>query len=131
MGIFDNILNSKNKKEDNKGNSIQWQTLSTEAELMDIVERSKTVPCAIFKHSTRCSISSMAKGRLERQWNVPQTELEIYYLDLIRYRNVSNKIAEVLAIEHQSPQILLLKDGKCVYTTSHSGINVGDLKTAL
>ncbi len=133
MKFFDKLLGSKDNEGNNKqsANALQWQTLSTEAELAAIIERSATVPCAIFKHSTRCSISSMAKGRLERQWDVPQNELEIYYLDLIRYRNVSNRIAEQLAVEHQSPQILLLKNGKCVYNTSHSGINVADLKAAL
>jgi len=128
MGFF----SKKTGKDDTtKKTGIQWHQLTTEAELEAIIERSNTVPCAIFKHSTRCSISSMALSRFERQWDLDSTEIEPYYLDLIAYRSVSDKIAEVLFIQHQSPQIILLKDGKAIYDTSHNDITVEGLKAIL
>ena len=79
----------------------------------------------IFKHSTRCSISSMAKNRLER---VPAPDhIRFYYLDLIRYRSVSNKVAELFQVWHESPQVLLLKNGECVYDESHNAIDMNEL----
>ncbi len=128
MGLFSKLTGKTNT---NKTQSIQWHQLTTEADLEAVIERSNTVPCVIFKHSTRCSISSMAKSRFERNWDLDGTEIEPYYLDLIAYRPVSNKIAETLGVEHQSPQVVLLKDGKAIYNTSHNDINVADLKTQI
>lgn len=128
MGFFSKLTGKTNRAETQ---GIQWNELTTEAELEAIIERSNTVPCVIFKHSTRCSISSMAKNRFERNWDLDGTEIEPYYLDLIAYRPVSNKIAETLGVEHQSPQVVLLKDGKAIYNTSHNDINISDLKAQL
>ena len=79
----------------------------------------------IFKHSTTCSISSMAKNRLERE--TPATNTLFYYLDLRAYRAVSNKIAEEFHVHHESPQILLIKNGECTYEESHNGISMADI----
>lgn len=104
---------------------MNWIALTEEAQLDQIKEQSKQQPVVIFKHSTRCSISDMAKGRLERK-TAPEN-VQFYYLDLIRYRNVSNNIAEVFGIRHESPQILLIKNGECVYDESHNGISMEEI----
>lgn len=104
---------------------MNWNLLTEEAQLDAIKEESKTQPVVIFKHSTRCSISSMAKGRLERE-EEPQG-VKFYYLDLIAYRDISNKIAEVFSVHHESPQVLLIKDGECVYEESHNGISMEEI----
>ena len=96
---------------------MNWVTLTNEGQLTDILNSDK--PVAIFKHSTRCSISSMAKNRVERLWNF---ETPIYYLDLIALRGISNKIAEISGVEHESPQLLIFHAGKCVYHASHNMI---------
>lgn len=83
------------------------------------------MPVVIFKHSTRCSISSMAKNRMERD-NEPEG-IAFYYLDLIRYRGLSNKIAEVFGVYHESPQVLVIRDGKCVYDESHGSISMDEI----
>jgi bacillithiol system protein YtxJ len=108
---------------------MNWLSLNTEEQIEDIKKASFTKPIAIFKHSTRCSISTMAKGRLERA-EQPQN-LDFYYLDLLAYRPISNKIAETFAVPHQSPQILLIKDGECTYEETHNGINMDELITQL
>ncbi len=104
---------------------MNWEPLSDENQLEKIKEESKNQPVVIFKHSTRCSISSMAKGRLERE--SPPEGIVFYYLDLIRYRALSNKIAEDFGVWHESPQVLIIKDGACIYDESHNGISMSDI----
>lgn len=106
---------------------LSWEKLTEIKELDDIVQMSNNQPVIIFKHSTRCSISAMAKDRLERQWT-PEHSAPVYYLDLIRYRPVSDKIAELFSVEHQSPQVLLIAKGKCTYNASHSMISASALR---
>lgn len=109
--------------------NISWKEMTTEAQISEIIERSHENPQLIFKHSTRCSISSMAKSRLEREWNL--LNVGAWYLDLIRYREISNAIASTLGVEHQSPQAILLKDGIVVHDASHNFIRVSDLAQAV
>lgn len=100
--------------------SMNWIDLNNEQQLSTIVEQSKTTPVVIFKHSTRCSISSMAKNRLDKI-TLP-SHIPTYYLDLLAYRPISNKIAEDFKVYHESPQILFIVNGECVYDESHNGI---------
>lgn len=104
---------------------MTWNELTDESQLDAIRQQSMEQPVVIFKHSTRCSISSMAKGRLDRS-TAPEG-VAFYYLDLIRYRNISNKIAEVFHVHHESPQILLIRNGECTYDESHNGISMDDI----
>ncbi|TPE40295.1 bacillithiol system redox-active protein YtxJ [Pontibacter mangrovi] len=108
---------------------MNWHPLTSVEQLDEIVEESKETPVVIFKHSTACSISSTAKSRLERQWaGAGLDHVKPYYLDLLRYRPVSNEVAEVLQVTHQSPQLLLLQDGMCTYDASHLSISVDAIK---
>jgi len=104
---------------------MNWLDLTNEQQLETIVEQSKTQPVVIFKHSTRCSISSMAKNRIERE--TPPENVVFYYLDLIRYRSISNKIADDFHVPHESPQVLLIKNGECIYEESHNGISMDEI----
>lgn len=104
---------------------MNWEQLTEEEQLQSILDQSKETPVVIFKHSTRCSISSMAKSRLERA-SAPDN-IRFYYLDLIRYRAVSNKIAEMFQVWHESPQVLLIRNGQCVYDESHNGIDMTEI----
>ena len=81
----------------------------------------------IFKHSTRCSISMMAKRNFEFNGEVIPADTKLYFLDLISYRDISNQIGEVFQVAHQSPQILLIKDGDCVLEASHSDISAEEV----
>jgi bacillithiol system protein YtxJ len=104
---------------------MDWKELKEESELDEIMSKSETKPQVIFKHSIRCSISSVAKGRLERV-HIPPS-IDFYYLDLINYRNISNKVSQLFKVHHESPQILIIKKGECVYDESHMGINMQDI----
>lgn len=108
---------------------MNWREFTTEEGLEEIKKRSTDKPQVIFKHSTRCSISTMAKSRLERS-AVPDG-IEFNYLDLIAHRNVSSKIAEVFDVEHASPQVLIIKDGVCVYDESHNAISMDEIVEAV
>jgi len=104
---------------------MNWIALTTEEQLEVLKELSKQKAQLIFKHSTRCAISSMAKNRLER--TSPPNSIDCYYLDLIKYRQLSAKIAEDFSVFHESPQVLLIKNGECIYDESHSGIQMSDI----
>ena len=107
---------------------MNWIELHNETQLEEIRERSANRPQLIFKHSTRCSTSALVKNRLERAQ--PPSDIDFYYLDLIRYRPVSNKIAHTFRIDHESPQILLIRNGQCVYDESHMGITMDNVVDA-
>lgn len=106
---------------------INWIPLESSQQLDEIVKLSSSTPCLVFKHSTRCSISSMAKSRLEKSWDFSGEDLKPYYLDLIQFRSISNEIAERFGIHHESPQILLIRNGACTYDASHLDISVAEL----
>lgn len=102
-----------------------WRALESEEQLNEIQEHSFDHPVVIFKHSTRCSISSVVKSRLER--SAGPEGMEFYYLDLIRYRSVSNRIADLYKVEHESPQVLVIRNGECIYDESHYAISMEEL----
>ncbi len=110
---------------------INWKYLTSENQLDDLIEQSKTIPVAIYKHSTRCGVSSMAKSKLEREWDIEDERIEMYFLDLITYRSVSNAVAKRFKVVHQSPQLIIIKNGKSVYNQSHMDISVSGLKKIL
>jgi bacillithiol system protein YtxJ len=104
---------------------MDWIIINSPAQLAEIKEKSKVKPQVIFKHSTRCAISGMAKSRLER--SKKPDNIDFYYLDLINYRSVSRQVAEDFNVWHESPQVLVIKDGECVYDESHSAIRMEDI----
>ncbi|MBK7635869.1 MAG: bacillithiol system redox-active protein YtxJ [Saprospiraceae bacterium] len=106
-----------------------WKTLNSLLGLDTLLTESTSKDIVIFKHSTTCSISHMAKMRLEDNWDLH--DLDIYYLDLKKYRNVSDAIAEKLHVHHESPQILLIRNKDCIYDASHFDISVDELKESL
>jgi len=109
---------------------LNWLKLESISDLKQITQQSFNNPVAIFKHSTRCSISSVAKMRLSSSWSF-NDDVPIYYLDLLSHRDLSNLIAEQFNVHHQSPQLLVIKDGDCIYNNSHLNISVKDVKQSL
>jgi bacillithiol system protein YtxJ len=82
----------------------------------------------IFKHSTRCSISDAALSRFERDGKgLDESTIKCYFLDLLQHRDISNAIATRYGIEHQSPQVLLISKGKCIFNESHMSISVSEI----
>jgi bacillithiol system protein YtxJ len=107
---------------------MNWYKLTEENQLDEIKQESHNQSVMILKHSTTCSISATALSRLERAWKDDKAKnLKTYYLDLLKYRSISNKIAETFNVEHESPQILLIKDGKSFYDASHYDIQFDEI----
>ena len=111
---------------------MNWIELKTLTQLEQLREESKEKTALIFKHSTSCSISRTALSRLERNWNEQELpQIMPYYLDLLSFRPVSNSIAESFEVEHQSPQVLIIRNGKSVYNRSHFDIDYRSIKASL
>ena len=104
---------------------MHWIHLTDEEQLRQIVVKSGVKPQVIFKHSTRCSISSVAFQRLQKAQQ--PDGIDFYYLDLLAHRPLSNKVSEVFRVHHESPQVLVIRDGKCIYDESHLAISMMDI----
>ena len=104
---------------------MNWLPLTSLEQLQELVSCSEKRPQVIYKHSIRCSISSVVKSRLEKQ-EAPASA-DFHYLDLITYRPVSNAIAAQFDVHHESPQILVISKGTCIYDESHMAINMDDI----
>lgn len=111
---------------------MKWIDLIDLEQLERIDAASRSGPVLIMKHSTRCGVSSAALGRLERGWTDADDAVHTaYFLDLLRYRSISDAIAERYSVQHASPQILVIRDGRCIHTVSHFGITYTDTTEAL
>ncbi|EMR01004.1 bacillithiol system protein YtxJ [Cesiribacter andamanensis AMV16] len=111
---------------------MKWNTLDSVEELEQLKQKSHQQPIIIFKHSTRCPISHMALSWFERSWNGEEMgAAEPWYLDLIQYRPVSSQVAAEFGVQHESPQLLLIEQGRCTYHRSHSNISYKELKKKL
>lgn len=102
---------------------LEWNSLTQSDDMDQLIRESDEYPLLIFKHSTRCNVSSIAKMRLEAQWD-EAPNLKPYLLDIFKNRDVSDAMVDVFGIEHESPQALILHKGVCVYHTSHLDISV-------
>lgn len=125
MSFFTNLFGSS---ENEKTSKVGWRKLTDLGQLNELIELSHQQTVLIFKHSTRCSISRFALKNFENEYDFSEEELQPYFLDLLEYRSISNEIANRFEVMHQSPQILLIKEGKCIYHESHDGIEVNSLK---
>jgi len=108
---------------------MNWIHLTTKEQLDTI--RSAQGFNMIFKHSTRCSISLMAKRKFELDWDELPENSRVYFLDLLNHRDLSNHIAEMFQVHHESPQLLVIKDGECILDQSHSDISVDEVNEVL
>ena len=111
---------------------MNWKDLNTTTQIEEIKTLSEERPIVIFKHSTRCGISSMVKRRFERDvvQSFSDTD-QFYYLDLIKFRDVSNAVAEEFNVQHESPQIILIHKGTAIYNASHNSIEAGKLESLM
>lgn len=124
MSLFNFFGKDDNK--DNVSSSMDWNALTDIQQLDEIIEESSENPILIFKHSTRCSISRFALKQFENEFNLGES-IKPYFLDLLMHRAVSNEIADRFGVQHQSPQVIVIKNGKAIYNASHQDIEAGRL----
>ena len=123
MGIFNKLFGSSEASETPEPSKLQWLPLTNVDQLYTIMEESKTISVAIFKHSTRCGISRMVIKQFESSYDLEENQMKVYYLDLLNYRPISEEIAAKFQVWHESPQLIVLKNGVTVAHASHSQIN--------
>lgn len=121
MGFFDNLFGSASAAKDDK--ALPWIPLQHIHQLDTIKEASKTHLQIIFKHSTRCGISRMVINQFATHYTLTENQADLYYLDLLNFRDLSNEVGYVFQVIHQSPQVLVIKNGVVVAHASHSDIN--------
>jgi len=124
MSLFNFFGNDDTK--DTASSKIDWNALTDLQQLDEIVEESSETPVLIFKHSTRCSISRFALRQFENEFSL-KGKIKPYFLDLLEHRDISNEIAHRLGVQHQSPQIIVIKNGAAVYDASHQDIEAEKL----
>jgi bacillithiol system protein YtxJ len=127
MSFLNSIFGNSEHTEHPKSN-VNWTELTDIAQLLEITTISNEKPVVIFKHSTRCSISRMALKQFEREFDLNEV-VDAYFLDLIAHRDISNEIASRFNVYHESPQLILIRNGKSIYDVSHSDIDAVALKT--
>jgi len=124
MSFLSNLFDSGSIRED-------WKQIASVNDLDQAEKESHQRPVVLFKHSVTCGISAAAKHRLESGYDLDPEQTPMYYLDLLTYRDISNEIAERFGILHQSPQIIILKNGKAVSDSSHHAVSLHALKETI
>ncbi|KFF74678.1 general stress protein [Chryseobacterium sp. P1-3] len=124
MSFFDKIFGGKNESPDQKS---FWKKIESEEDLEKAIESSYHHKIAIFKHSTSCFISRTVLKNFEREVESSNQKVELYYLDLLAYRSISNKISADLDIRHESPQLIVIENGKPVNSASHQDISLSQI----
>ena len=127
FGLFGSKSSSEEKVEKEK-KIVPWHRLNSLEQLKAIVEESKTKPVAIFKHSTRCGISRMVLNQFESSYNLDDSQLKLYFLDLLSNRDISDEVGYTFQVMHQSPQLIVVKNGNTVHQASHNSISAQDLE---
>lgn len=121
MGLFNKLFSGEEASKEDDG--LHWIELSKMEQLDEITERSKAKTQMIFKHSTRCGISKMVLGRFKKAYQLAEDQADLYYLNLLNHRDISLEIAKRFKVTHESPQLLVIKNGVVVAHESHGAIN--------
>jgi len=129
MSLFKNIF-GENKSEESQNENVKAKfiTLNAVEQFDEIDEISHTKPVVLFKHSTRCIISRTVLKQFDAEYNFPEDKMNWFLLDLLNHRDLSNEIAHRYNVTHQSPQIVVIQNGKAVFNESHESITADDLK---
>lgn len=123
MGIFSGIFGGSKDEDGKEVSEIPWKPLNTIAQLEDIKKQSNARPQVIFKHSTSCGISRMVLNMFKSGYGLEEGQMDFYFLDLLANRDVSHEVASVFGVMHQSPQLLIVKNGVVVVHYSHGSIS--------
>ena len=129
MGLFNKILGGKVKEE--KETNINWIPLNSLEQIKTIKELSKSETIFVFKHSTRCGISSMVIKRFENLFDSSMNNIKVYYLDLLNFRAISDEVGYIFQVQHQSPQLLIIRNEVAVLNVSHYDITTVNIQKYL
>jgi len=125
MGILNSLFGGGETKQ--VSSNVNWIPMNSIDQIATIKEQSKSEVVLLFKHSTRCGISRMVIKQFEKKFTEDMKDLKVYYLDLLSYRDISNEVGYTFQIMHQSPQLLIIKNGEAIANASHYDITTMDL----
>lgn len=128
MGLFDKIFKSEQDIAKEEIKKVPWNEITSLEMLEEISQGSHQRPAVILKHSTSCGISRMVLRQFEKDYNLDPETVDLFFLDLLRYREISNKIASKFNVPHESPQLIIVKEGRVVYDASHGAISSESIK---
>lgn len=131
MGLFGKLFGEDTKMGNKEKKMLPWIPLTAVEQLSDIEKKSFSKTQVIFKHSTSCGISRMVMNGFKRAYDFSETQMDLYYLDLHAYREVSNEVGHKFQVMHQSPQLLVIKNGTTVVHASHGAISELELSRYL
>ncbi len=127
MGLFKRLFGDVSEEATSVRKSLNWIPLNEPDHLDQILERSELRPQIIYKHSTTCGISSMVLNMFIRAYDFEEDKADLYFLDIHQYRNISNALAERTGVRHESPQLIIIRNGEVLVHTSHGAIADLDL----
>ena len=128
MSLFSAFKKEDSSKQVKENQKFPWIDLTSLDQFLEIKEQSKIIPVVIFKHSTRCVISRMVLREFESSFDKDGKSVALYFLDLLSYRETSNQVGEIFQVFHQSPQLLVIKNGEAIYHASHNEIKADAIK---
>ena len=131
MGLFGSLFGNNDKEVEKEEKTIPWISLTSLEQLETIERKSLSKTQVIFKHSTSCGISRMVMNMFKGNYDFSEAQIDLYYLDLHAYREVSNEAGYKFQVMHQSPQLLVIKNGTTVAHASHGAIANLDLLSYL
>ncbi|HSS22289.1 MAG TPA: bacillithiol system redox-active protein YtxJ [Pyrinomonadaceae bacterium] len=99
--------------------------LTGKESLDGLVEKSKEQPVVIFKHSLTCSISASVYEEMAA------FDGEVALIEVQKSRELSEEIASRLGVVHESPQVIVLRNGQVVWNASHFNITAGAVENAV
>lgn len=126
MGIFDSVFGKREKSAEER-NQLPWIHLESLGQLDELVEKSKEKAQVIYKHSMTCGISSMTLRMFSDAYEM-DTDCDLYFLTIQSHRDISNSVESQFGVRHESPQLLIIKNGKVTFHTSHGAITEVNLK---
>jgi len=106
-------------------------SLTTLAQLDDLIAGAGTRPVLLFKHSETCGMSHQAHAEVRDAVDDPTFDTDIHLVSVQASRPVSQAIAARFKVVHQSPQVLLVQDGVVRWHTSHLAITADALRAAV
>lgn len=131
MGVFSGLFGKGESRVEKKEKEIPWIPLTSLTQLDEIEKRSLVRPQFIFKHSTTCGISRMVINMFKNSYELNENQADLYYVDLHAFREISNEVGYRFQVLHQSPQLLVIKNGTTVAHASHGSIAEVDLQNFL
>ena len=119
MGIWDSVFGNAKEKSDNHRQPVKWIELTGSQELNALVDASYSKPQLIFKHSMTCGVSGMTKRRFESEAGNNAERLAFHLLVIQKNRELSKQVAVQFQVRHESPQVLIVKNGTVIAHASH------------